>query len=260
MRKIALATAFLLTLGGAAEAVPTPGSEAPASGVDEANAAVLAARDGKYDDAIRLFGAALAVGDLSDRGRAQALSYRGLAQASKGDYQAALADLDRAVALGSAYEADAYSYRGLIKTVTGDNAGGAADLAHGAKLLVWPYNAMWLHLARAKAGIPDTDDVSLAKNVATFDLRKWPGPIISFFLGKATRAEVMTAAAMADRRTNRLCDANFYLGEYDLSRHDPRSAHTLLEKAATDCPFSAFERMGAKAELAHLDAPAPAGP
>ena len=77
---------------------------AHAAGIDDANAAVLAARDGKYDDAIRLFTSAINSDELNLTGRAQAFAYRGIAKATVGDYDAAQEDLNFAVALDTALQ------------------------------------------------------------------------------------------------------------------------------------------------------------
>lgn len=226
---------------------------ARSAAVDDANAAVLAAKVGHYDDAVLLFSKALRSGELSDRGRAQALSYRGISRAAKGDYAAALEDLDSAVALNSAYGADAYSYRGFLKFALGRSAEGAADLDKGADLLIWPYNALWLYVARAKAGIADKGVHSLANNIAMLDVQQWPGPLLGFYQGGKTAAAVRTAAEAAEpaTRASRVCDANFYIGEYELAQKNPGAAKPLLEAAAKDCPYSSFERVGATAELSH---------
>src|SRR5882724_13046025 len=74
-----------------------------AAGIEDANAAVLAARDGKYEDAIRLFTSAINSDELNIIGRAQAYAYRGIAEATTGDYQGAKLDLNLSVALDSDY-------------------------------------------------------------------------------------------------------------------------------------------------------------
>src|SRR5581483_9357579 len=83
-----------------------------AAGIDDANSAVIAARDGKYDEAIRLFSSALNGDELNVTSRAQAYAYRGIAKATTGDYDGAQEDLNSAVALQSDYAPEAYAYRG----------------------------------------------------------------------------------------------------------------------------------------------------
>ena len=246
MRVLRLFTALFAAL-----VVGAAGAEAAA--VDDANAAVLAAKDGHYDDAIRLFTDALETNEMADRGRAQAFSYRGISLAAIGNYPAALRDLDSAVALNSPYQADAYSYRGFLELSLGRSADGAADLAKGADLLVWPYNVLWLAIARAKAGVPDTGVHSLKNNAAMLDLSRWPGPVLQYYLGGLTSDEVRAAAEMGDpmAKESRVCDAVFYIGEFDLAHGNAEMAEPSLNRAANDCPYSSFERVGAAAELSH---------
>jgi lipoprotein NlpI len=227
---------------------------AQSSGLDAANAAVKAARDGKYDDAIRLFTNAINTDDLNTKGRAQAFAYRGIAKATLGDYDAAQEDLNFAVALDTEYNADAYAFRGYIALVTGAPQKGAVDLAKSAGLKIWAYNALWLSVARMRAGIADTDAVSLANNAKMLSADQWPAPVVKFFLGQAKAEDVAAAANQGDptKLAERVCDADFYIGEYDLAHSDVAAARPLLQRAADKCPFASFERMGATAELKQL--------
>jgi lipoprotein NlpI len=227
---------------------------AHAAGIDDANAAVTAARDGKYDDAIRLFTSAINSDELNITGRAQAYAYRGIAKATLGDYGAAQEDLNFSVALDTPYNADAYAFRGYMALVSGEPQKAAADLAKSASLKIWAYNALWLSLARMKAAIADTGEISLANNATTLNMSQWPGTVVKFLMGQAKREEVAAAANEGDpgKVTERVCDADFYVAEYDLAHGNAASAKPLLQHAAEKCPFASFERMGATAELTRL--------
>jgi lipoprotein NlpI len=225
-----------------------------AAGVEDANAAVVAARDGKYDDAIRLFTNAINSDDLNLKSRAQAYAYRGIAKATTGDYDGATDDLNRSVALQSDYAADSFAYRGYFELVQGDAQKASADLAKSAEMKIWPYNALWLSLARMKANVPDTDAHSLSKNAAQFDLAQWPGAVVKFLMGQARPDEVTAAANLGDpqKLVERVCDADFYVAEYDLAHNNEAAAKLGFQRAAEKCPFASFERMGATAELTRL--------
>jgi lipoprotein NlpI len=227
---------------------------AQASGLDDANAAVKAARDGKYDDAIRLFTNAINSDDLNTKGRAQAFAYRGIAKATLGDYDSAQEDLNFSVALDTEYNADAYAFRGYIALVTGAPQKAAVDLAKSAGLKIWAYNALWLSVARMRSGMADTDAVSLANNAMMLSADQWPAPVVKFFLGQAKAEEVAAAANQGDpaKLAERVCDADFYVAEYDLAHDDVAGAKSLFQRAADKCPFASFERMGATAELKRL--------
>ena len=225
-----------------------------AAGIEDANAAVLAARNGKYDDAIRLFTNAINGDDLNLTGRAQAYAYRGIAKATTGDYDGATDDLNRSVALNSDYAADSYAYRGYFELVLGDAQKPSGDLAKSAELKIWPYNVLWLSLARTKANVPDTDAHSLARNAAQLNLAQWPGPVVKFLMGQTKPEEVAAAANEGDpqKLVERVCDADFYVAEYDLAHNNAAAAKPGFQRAAEKCPFASFERMGATAELMRL--------
>lgn len=228
---------------------------AAANAIDDANNAVRAARDGKYDEAIRLFSSAINSDELNLPGRAQAYAYRGIAKATTGDYDGAKEDLDFAVALQSDYSADALAFRGYFELVHGDSVQAAADLAKSAEQKIWPYNVLWLSLAREKANIPDIGDLSLRAHAARLNLTQWPGPVVKYLMGEATAEAINAAAREGDpaRLNERVCDADFYVAERDLARGDGAVAKPLLQHAVQICPFASFERMGATAELMRMN-------
>ena len=242
--RIALPILAVLACAGSALAV----------GIDDANNAVIAARAGKYEDAIRLFTSALNGDELNLAGRAQAFAYRGVARATTGDYDGAQEDLNYAVALQSPYAADAYAYRGYFELVRGESGKAAADLGKSAELKLWPYNVLWLSLAREMAHVPDTDNHSLKANAAQLDLAQWPGPVVRYLMGDGTPESVNAAALQGDpaKLVERVCDADFYVAEQALAQNDRAAAMPLLQRAAEKCPFASFERMGATAELMRL--------
>jgi len=235
-----------------------------AAAAEDANAAVVAARDGKYEEAIDLFTRAINSDELGLANRARAFGYRGIAKATTGDYEGAQLDLNSSVALDSDFNADAYAYRGYMRLVLGRPKEAVADLEKSAELLLWHYNVLWLHLARLKAGVPDTGPRSLANNAITLDVKRnqdgspgltrWPGALVKFMQGAVTREAVAAAAQAGDpaRLAERVCDVDFYLAEIDLARGDNAAAKTQFERAADKCPFASFERMGSTAELMRL--------
>ena len=95
-----------------------------ASAVEDANAAVQAARQGNYEEAIELFTNAINSDELTLKSRAQAYAYRGIAKAAIGDYDSAGLDLNSAVVLDSDYNADALAVRGFFHLARGDNQEG----------------------------------------------------------------------------------------------------------------------------------------
>ncbi len=235
-----------------------------ASAVEDANAAVQAARQGNYEEAIELFTNAINSDELTLKSRAQAYAYRGIAKAAIGDYDSAGLDLNSAVVLDSDYNADAFAFRGFFHMARGENKEAAADLVKSADISVWSYSALWLYLARTKAGVADEGPHSLSAHVAVLamqtnqdgstNMTRWPAPVVNFMLGKANEAEIRAAANAGDqsRLGERVCDVDFYLAELDLAKGNTVAAKPKLEAAAKGCPFASFERMGAAAELERM--------
>ena len=102
-------------------------------------------------------------------------------------------------------------------------------------------------------------EVRLGKNVPRrslpdFDKTAWPAPIIRFFLGDIPQDTVFTAARQgdADATKGQICEANFYIGEWLMQRHDLAGAKPLMAKAASDCPTNFIEWSPAQMDLVGL--------
>ena len=120
----------------------------------------------------------------------------------------------------------------------------------------WPYDAyaiLWRYIVRAKNGevtIAMREFSEGADKVAKDD---WPGPIVQFFLGKITEAELFAAAENPARRKGpQLCEASFYAAEIKLLNGNSKDAIPLLKSAEKDCPSGFVERRAASAELKRL--------
>ena len=90
-----------------------PEGKPTSEGLQQAQAGYQAQLQGKYDEAIRLYDSAVAVGGMSDRELGQTYNYRGVSKLALGDLPGARADLDLAV---QAYqgEAEIHSNSGWI--------------------------------------------------------------------------------------------------------------------------------------------------
>ena len=84
--------------------------------------------------------------------------------------------------------------------------------------------------------------------------KRWPGAVVNFLLGKVNEIQMRMAANDGDpaRLAERVCDADFYSAELDLTRGRAAAAKPKLQAAVDKCPFASFERMGAAAELMRL--------
>jgi lipoprotein NlpI len=178
---------------------------------------------------------------------------RGLVYEDQEQFAPAVADFDKLVRLKPNF-APAYESRGLGRFALGDFAGAAGDFERGLALdpSVDIYRALWLHLARARMKMPDSEE--LAHNSARFNNRRWPAPVVALFLGKATPDEIEAAAGQGEPEdlAGQRCDAAFYLGEFALEHDEPVRARQELQQALGNCPSDSFERFGAGAELQRL--------
>lgn len=242
---------------------------ARADGVSLAKAAYQAQQQGQWDEAIRLYGAALDAGDLNLKGQILVIGLRANALGIRGRHDEAIRAFDTAIGLDPSSPL-AYIGRGMVHLQQGDSDLAIADdeaalklapedrfaRANRALALFYagrfagaaedyafvhahdPTDAgflLWLHISRGRAG---TDDMASFRQDATgIDTSSWPGPAVSYFLRKAS-AEEVTAAADQGSKAERLqqgCDAGFYLGEDALLRGDKAGAQERFRKVLADC-------------------------
>jgi tetratricopeptide (TPR) repeat protein len=223
-----------------------------ASGLDDANDGLAAARRGDYDEAIRLFGAAIGAGDLSPSNVMLAHHNRGNAYQDKGDYAHAIAEYDTALKLAPDY-AESYYARGRARFGLGEFPAAVADFATSAKLDPNDaYAALWLYLSRRKT--TPSDGGALARAAGRLDSARWPGAVIALYLGKVTEQEVRTLSRQGDGEHvgERACEAAFYIGEYELLLRNTDAAKAQFEDALKLCPFTTDEYDGADVELKRM--------
>ncbi len=218
-----------------------------AAGVDLAKAGLAAQQQGEWGKAIELYTQALAAGDLGDKTKAHVLGLRANAYGATGlpdqaladfaaaididpgqpapyvgrsivyrqmgAYDKAIADDDTAIEHSPGY-ALAFTNRGLGNFYAGHFAASARDFARSqADDPTEPDFVLWLHLAHARAGQDDSEE--LARNAVKIDRNQWAGAAVYFYLGQV-RAEDLPAAAVSPNPTlqrQQGCEASFYLGE-----------------------------------------------
>jgi lipoprotein NlpI len=83
---------------------------------------------------------------------------------------------------------------------------------------------------------------------------KWPAPIVQLFVGELTPAALLTSAddPRPQTKQDRLCEANFYIGELSLLQSDWTEAERLFRLVESDCPKVFYEWSAARAELKSL--------
>ena len=263
-------------------------------GVALAKAGLAAQGRGEWDQAITLYGQALAAGNLSQASRLKVMGLRanalgiqgrqeeaiaafgevirlepsdpapyvgrGIVHLQQGETDLAIADDEAAIKLAPDYSF-AYVNRATAEFYAGRFADAAADFARVQRND--PADAhwtLWLHLSRARGG--EADQAEFQANARAIAAKEWPGPVVAFYLGRASAAEVEQAAAAGETKAWRLqqgCDASFYFAEEKLLYGERDEARHLFQKVLDDCQlyrgnFMYFSRSygAAKAELARL--------
>jgi len=258
-----------------------------ATGIDFAKSASAAEDRGDWDEAIRLYGQSMAAGDLTKENLAVVHYDRGIAYARKGEVDKAIADYNAAIELlpdyvaayhgrATAYrdkemtekaiadldtairiapdDAFAYENRGRAYLHLGKADAAVNDMVKALSLAPTDsYAVLWLHFARRSAKQDDAAEFS--QNVAKLDHAEWPAPILDLFLGKVDPQSVQAAAsAVPDptKRREQICEADFYVGAYQLFRGASSDAKQLFKASVETCPVYFLEAEAARAQLKRL--------
>ncbi len=176
---------------------------------------------------------------------------RGNAWKQKGDNGKAIADFNEAIRLNP-HDAPAYFDRGIAWFNKGDFSSAASDITQSQQLKPGTYAAIWLYLARTHGNSDAKTELTM--NTRVMDGKKWPAPVVALYLGKADSDTVISQAADPDaqKHTEQLCEANFYVGEWHLLRKEEQQARMFLTKAQNECPKAFREYTGAVSELQRL--------
>jgi tetratricopeptide (TPR) repeat protein len=220
--------------------------------------------NGQYDSAITDFDAALKLNNSP-----VTLVQRAGSQSAKGDYDRAVADYTAALAIvtkdakdpkdGDLNTSDIYSQRGYVQFIAARYAAAAADFDKALTLgsaersgdVLWlPYQAAWLHIARARAGENDAEE--LARNAGKIDLKQWPGTLIAFFLGQAKADQLSPPSSHGAMGRGRECNLSFFSGEQALVKNDGAEAARLFVRARAVCNIHTVHYLAAGVELKRL--------
>ncbi len=114
------------------------------------------------------------------------------------------------------------------------------------------YLVLWYAISAARAGT--LDHAALDGFESKFDFDDWPRPIVDFYRGKSTVETLYREAASSDTQiaANQKCEADFYVGEWQLAGSDKPAGKGLLQQAVNECPRNFFEYYMAKHDLEKL--------
>jgi lipoprotein NlpI len=274
-----------------AACVAFTGGVACAAAYDDFMRGTALNRAGDSDHAIEAFTAAIAAGDLAATYIPSDYYGRATAYARKGKCALAEADLDSALKLRPAYleavilranvrdcqekyedaradfdaaikltpTTDLYRDRGQFFWRHAKYDSAAADFLQAAD--VAPMNKyygarrgfplLWYAISAARAGIFDA--ALFDKRVDKADVDGWPEPLLEHVLGKMKPEDVYAKAARGDgpAPAQQKCEADFYLGEWQLGRNIP-GGKELIQQAEKECPHNFVEYVAARTELKRL--------
>lgn len=160
-----------------------------------------------------------------------------------------MADFDRAQSIDPGNPAT-YLGRGRARLYSDDIAGAIADLQVAARLRPTNANpAIWLHIARVHQGNPDRQE--LERNAGRVDRGQWPASILDFYLGKldAERAREDAERGPAADVARRVCEGDFYVGEFFSHSANGADGRRLLQAVVDRCRPVDVIFAAAKAEL-----------
>jgi tetratricopeptide (TPR) repeat protein len=179
---------------------------------------------------------------------AKAYSNRGNSYTAKGDYDRAIEDFNQAIRLNPNFGA-AYFNRGVARFLQGPVAAAVLDFTKSVELASTDRHIpLWLYVATARSGKKAAEVLGSAEKL---DLGLWPGPISSLFLRKTDGKTLLEAAKNHDTKKERdqLCEAHFFLAEYEVIAGQKKPALAEFQEAATTCHLSRIENAAARVEL-----------
>jgi len=155
-----------------------------------------------------------------------------------------------ATASAATQQANAYLAKGQLSLTLGKAGAAAADLEKAVKLKPTNgYAVLWLHFARNKEGAPD--QVELQINAARVNRAAWPGPLLDYLTGKIDATTALAKAGEGDdkAKANRLCEADLFLGQEQLTKGRRSEGLDRLQAAANGCGAPSREAQLARADL-----------
>ena len=209
----------------------------------------------QFDLAIADFSAALKLNNS-----ASTLLQRAASQRAKGAYEEAIADCTAALAIDNRDAGleiwDIYNERGYTEFMAARYDAAAADFGKAFALgaesqagdVLWvPYQLAWLHIAHARAGQNDAEE--LGRLSGKISDKQWPGTLIAFFLGQIRLEDVSAASSHGTMGRARECNLSLFTGEDALGKGNNEQARQLLLRAREVCNTHTLQYLVAGTEL-----------
>ena len=209
----------------------------------------------QFDLAIADFSAALKLNNSPST-----LLQRAASQRAKGAYEEAIADCTAALAIeirDAGLEIwDIYNERGYAEFLAARYDAAAADfgkaLALGASAraddVLWlPYQVAWLHIAQARAGRNDAEELgNFSRKISG---KQWPGTLISLFLGQIRLEDMSAPSSHGAMGRGRECNLSLFAGEDALGKRNGEQGQQLLLRAREVCNIHTLQHLVAGTEL-----------
>ena len=149
---------------------------------------------------------------------------------------------------------DALYNRGRAEMLKGDDAAAAGDFEAAMQSRNSnPYAALRLYIVRARGG--QTDAGPLAAAAKAFPPDQWPLPIVAFYQGSLSEADLVSTAKVSNATTTAglTAETQYYLGQWALLQDDRKTAKTHFEAAvASKAGSGSLEFIDAGLELKRL--------
>ena len=177
---------------------------------------------------------------------ASAYLNRGVAYYTKGDYDRAITDYSRASELDPK-NADLFRQLGVAQFNNGNFKAASTELLRSIELKDDIYAMLFRYVARARAG-ETIAAAELEANAGRLKTKEWPYAVIELYLGRRTPELALDAAGTPDHR----CEAQFYIGQWQIMKGNSAEAAASLKEAVDTCPRTFIEYASAVAELKRL--------
>ena len=175
-----------------------------------------------------------------------------VAKREKGDVAGAITDFDRAFELDPSYW-DALIGRGTARHLNAEPALAVADLAQARKAGHHSITSLRYRLMLLRNGRRDIGEFQ--GHLDKMNDVIWPWPLVALYIfDQGTPASALGAAENKDPavRKVQICQADFYIGQWQLLKDERANAVASLRNARDLCPKTVFEYTATVHELRRL--------